>query len=91
MSPDDLITKRDLHIFKQEFFSYIEEILGYLPAPKKWIREKQLREITGWSSSTIQNNRINGNLVYSKIGGTIFYDIECLMDSLDKNSKNTKQ
>ncbi len=57
---------------------------------KKWIRAKELQKLTGWSSSTIQTYRSNGALTYSKVGGTVFYDIHALNNLLETNSKTNK-
>lgn len=62
-----------------------KEVSGHLA--KKWIRAKELKNLTGWSSSTIQTYRINGTLKYSKVGGTVFYDLHHLLNLLETNSK----
>lgn len=91
MRADEIITRKDLEDFKKEILDSFSELLkkeisGHLI--KKWIRAKELKELTGWSSSTIQTYRINGTLIYSKVGGTVFYDLHHLMNLLETNSKN---
>jgi hypothetical protein len=89
MNLDEIITRKDFTDFKEELPSLISDIIkkevsGHLA--KRWIRANELQDLTGWSSSTIQTYRINGTLIYSKVGGTVFYDLRHLMNLLEKNS-----
>ena len=53
---------------------------------KRWVREKEIKKLTGWSSSTIQTRRIKDDIKYAKIGGTIFYDIQDFLEKLEQSS-----
>ena len=93
MNLNEIITRIDLINFKDEVLNSFSEIIrnelsGHLS--KKWIRAKELQKLTGWSSSSIQTYRANGTLTYSKVGGTVFYDLEHLMNLLETNAKNHK-
>ncbi len=93
MNLNEIITLKDLENFKIELLNSLSEVIrnevsGYLS--KKWIRAKELQKLTGWSSSSIQTYRANGTLKYSKVGGTVFYDLEHLMNLLETNAKHNK-
>ncbi len=83
----------ELKIAKEELLTGFREIIkneSFWHINKKWIRAKELQKLTGWSSSSIQTYRANGTLTFSKVGGTVFYDLEHLMNLLETNAKNNK-
>lgn len=89
-----LLTYEELEAANQallaEFKNLIKSELSDWLRTKKWIRAKDLQKITGWSSSSIQTYRANGTLKYSKVGGTVFYDFENLINLLETNAKHNK-
>lgn len=84
----DIITKQDLESFKTDLLHEIKEILKPDPL-KKWIRTKQVREILGVSSSTLQTMRIKREIPFSKIGGIIYYAVEGIEKLLDRNLRSS--
>ena len=70
----EFITKNDLMEFKNEIIQEINTINNGI-TPKKWLRSAEVREILGISPGTLQNMRINGSIPFSKIGSTLFYDV----------------
>lgn len=78
-----IITKKDLLEFKKELLQEIEDLFkNFKKEEKVWLRTAEVKKLLNISSGTLQNLRINGTIVYSKIGGTLFYnynDIEKLM------------
>ncbi|HAD97730.1 MAG TPA: DNA-binding protein [Cryomorphaceae bacterium] len=82
-----IITKEDLDQFKLELISEFKEILSVNsnPAPKKWLKSYEVREMLGISPGTLQNMRINGTLPYTKVGGLIFYDNDDIQKMLVAN------
>lgn len=91
MDRNELLTVGDLLDFEHRFTENQKKIIQDLGTKFKWIREKELMKLTGWSSpETIRKLRVNGTLKYSKVGTTIFYDLEHLTNYLETNSKNRK-
>ena len=80
----EFITKADLEQFKNEISENLTTSMKDLQ-PKKWLRSKNVREILGISAGTLQNLRINGHIKFSKVGGTLFYDYEDLVDVLNES------
>ncbi|MDQ2178579.1 helix-turn-helix domain-containing protein [Marinifilum sp. D714] len=85
--PTEIVTTDDLREFKIELLDEMKKMLNELQAhpSKKWLKSYEVRELLGISQGTLQNLRSNGTLVYTKIGGVMFYDIEDIKKMLEKN------
>lgn len=71
----DLVTKDDLQKFKRELIEEITKLLSKDPPPtKQWLRSIEVRKMLSISPGTLQNLRINGQLKYTKVGGTMYYE-----------------
>lgn len=86
MAKLDLITKEDLEQFKEEMLEGIAGLLklSISDGEKQWMRSADVRRMLGISPGTLQNMRINGDLSYTKVGGTMFYrtsDIEKMLSA----------
>lgn len=80
----EFITRADLETFKNEISEMIKAMsIGM--TPKKWLRSKEVREMLGISPGTLQNMRINGDIPFTKLGGTLFYDADEIGQILEKN------
>ena len=82
----DLVTKTDLELLKE---SIIEGITNLLPENinhnKKWIRSEEAMKFLGCSKGTLRNLRINHTLPYSKLGGTIYFSLQDIENTLESN------
>jgi hypothetical protein len=83
---DQLVTIGDLAYFKT---SIVEEIRMMLKehsskSQAQWIKSKDVRKILSISHGTLQNLRINGILPFIKLGGTILYKYEDIVNRLEK-------
>ncbi|MBI6116013.1 helix-turn-helix domain-containing protein [Salegentibacter maritimus] len=72
----EIITTDDLMIFKLELFDELKRLMEEhsYRKNKRYLKSAEVKELLGISAGTLHNIRINGNLPYTKIGGTIFYD-----------------
>jgi helix-turn-helix protein len=87
----ELITKEDLQIFKQDVLTEIRLILkskGANLQQKEWLKSYEVRKLLSISPGTLQNMRINGTIVFTKIGGLMFYKYEDIMKLMDDNKHN---
>lgn len=79
-----IITKEDLQEFKTELLEEIKTLFQYRTTEQKlWLRSSEVKQLLKISSGTLQNLRVNGNLRYSKVGGTLYYnyqDIEKMLN-----------
>lgn len=87
-----IITTEDLWEFKMELLDDIKKLLsnesGQLT--KKWIKSPEVRELLDISPGTLQTLRINGTLPYTKMGGTLYYDYQEIIQVLQKNKVHNK-
>jgi hypothetical protein len=52
------------------------------------MRSPEVKEFLGISSGTLQNQRINGTIPYTKMGGVIYYDYNDINQVLINNKVN---
>ncbi len=84
--PKEIITTDDLMIFKLELFDELKRLFNENSKGKhkRCVKSAEVRRLLNISPGTLQNIRINGNLPYTKIGGTIFYDWEDIQRIMDE-------
>jgi len=94
--PAQILTTDDLREFKLELIKEFKNMLLQVnhQAPnsnqKKFLKSSEVAELLNISLNTLYQLRINRQLPFTKIGGTIFFesgDIEAMMA---KNKKLTK-
>jgi hypothetical protein len=94
MTPDDLLTKKDLEKFKEELFELLKPLNeAQTLQQQKWLRSQDVRKMLKISAGTLQNMRIAGNITYNKVGKIIFYkaeDIERMLSGTEKKSPKKK-
>ena len=87
-----IITTEDLWEFKMELLDNIKKLLSNKSdqLTKKWIKSPEVRELLDISPGTLQTLRINGTLPYTKMGGTLYYDYQEIIQVLQKNKVHNK-
>jgi hypothetical protein len=85
----NLLTKHDLRDFKTELIEEVRKIVQQTTEKKEWLKSSEVRALLGCSASTLQNLRINGSIPFTKIGGTIYYSYSGVVETLNKNKRNT--
>ena len=94
MTPDDLLTKKDLEKFKEELNGLLKPLKeAQALQQQKWLRSQDVRKMLKISAGTLQNMRIAGNITYNKVGKIIFYkaeDIERMLSGTEKKSPKKK-
>jgi hypothetical protein len=82
----EIITKEDLNEFRQLLIADLSTLLAIKPQQqKKWLKSNEVRELLNISPGTLQNLRINGTLIYSRVGGIIFYESAHIDKLLNQN------
>ncbi|MBL4587442.1 MAG: helix-turn-helix domain-containing protein [Flavobacteriales bacterium] len=84
----EVITKDDLYQMKAELLNEISALLQGKTDQKKWLKSTDVRDMLGISPGTLQNLRVNGILPYTKVGGTLYYAHEDVLQVLLKNKRN---
>jgi len=84
----EIITKEDLKIFRIELVSELKELFSSVSEQKKqWLKSQEVRKLLSISAGTLQHLRVIGTLPYTKIGGTLYYKYEEVMEMLEQNKK----
>ena len=86
----EIITRDDLALFKRELIQELYELISsaQTPTAKRWIKSFEVRQMLGISPGTLQNMRVNGTIVYTKIGGLIFYDYDDVIKLMESNKRS---
>lgn len=85
--PTSIITLEDLLQVKEDLLNEIKNLKKQsFNAEKKWYKNAELAKLLGISQSSLQNLRNNGTLPFTKMSGTIYYDI----NDIDKILKENK-
>ena len=84
-----LATKEDLQALKEEILLAIKSMCASTgqPAPRKWLKSFEVKKMLGISTGTLQTLRSNGDLPFTKMGGTMYYDPEDIEAVLQKQKR----
>jgi hypothetical protein len=92
--PAEILTTDDLREFKMEMLAEIKQLIDELSrlnkADKKYLKSLELQEILDMSPASLQNLRNARVLPYSKLGGTIYYDWDDIVQIMNKFKKPAK-
>ncbi len=92
--PTTILTTDDLREFKAELLEEIKTLMnnpsGSGSGSKKWLKSTEVMTLLQISPGTLQNFRINGNLPFTRMGGSIYYDSDEINKILLENKINNK-
>lgn len=92
--PAEILTTDDLREFKMEMLTEIKQLIDEVSrlnkADKKYLKSLELQEILDMSPASLQNLRNARVLPYSKLGGTIYYDWDDIVQIMNKFKKPAK-
>ncbi len=69
---------------KAEIISEIKLIIGNSTTQKEWLRSSEVMEMLSISSGTLQNLRINRDIPFTKMGGTLYYERAGVVKALNE-------
>lgn len=96
----EILTKDDLEAFKRDFFEEFHAILQKKDEEKtttpemiikanepqrKWLKSVDVLKMFKIAPSTLLLKRASGEIPYTRIGNTLFYDYDEIMAILQKN------
>ncbi|MBT7619837.1 MAG: helix-turn-helix domain-containing protein [Flavobacteriales bacterium] len=84
MNKNNLVTVQDLQELKAEIISEIKLIIGNSTTKKDWLRSSEVMEMLSISSGTLQNLRINRDIPFTKMGGTLYYETSEVVKALNR-------
>lgn len=94
--PAEILTSDDLREFKLELLSEFKNLLQQLNqkscdfSQKKFLKSSEVAELLDISLNTLYQLRINRQLPFTKIGGTIFFERDDIEVMMAKNKKQVK-
>jgi len=85
-----IVTQEELKQFKSELLEEIKGIISQQGSNgKKWLRSHEVRKLLGnISPGKLQDMRNKGELPFTRIGGTLFYDPSDVAKVMDKCKHN---
>ena len=90
MDKNELLTKEDLKSFEESIVQRFSDFISTENAKTdKWLRSSDVKKMLNISAGTLQNLRINGTIPYTKMGGTIYYPYEEVINALNSNMVNS--
>ena len=87
MDKNNLVTVQDLQKVMEEIISEIVLITEKKPTQKEWLRSVEVMEMLSISTGTLQNLRINMQIPFTKLGGTLFYERKEILKVLNDNKR----
>ena len=87
MDKNNLVTVQDLQKMKEEIISEIALITDKKITQKEWLRSMEVMEMLSISTGTLQNLRINDEIPYTRIGGTLYYERKAILKVLNDNKR----
>ena len=87
MDKNNLVTVQDLQKMKEEIISQIALMTDKATSQKEWLRSAEVMEMLSVSTGTLQNFRINDDIPFTKIGGTLYYERKAIIKLLNENKK----
>jgi len=87
MDKNNLVTVQDLQKMKEEIISQIALMTDKTTTQKEWLRSAEVMEMLSISTGTLQNLRINDEIPYTRVGGTLYYERKAILKVLNDNKK----
>ena len=87
MDKNNLVTVQDLQNMKDEIISELALIKSKTITQKEWLRSAEVMEMLSISTGTLQNLRINDEIPYTRMGGTLYYERKAILKVLNDNKK----
>ena len=93
--PAQILTTDDLREFKLELINEIKSLILHSninasKSQRKYLKSAEVAELLSISLNTLYQLRINRQLPYTKIGGTIYFEREDVEAMMSKNKKQIK-
>ena len=94
MDNNTLATQNDIAQLKSELVrevkGLLQQALGNMPA-KRWLKSTDVKKILGISHGFLQALRDDGILPFIKIGGSIYYDYQDIIQMMTTNKNANGQ
>lgn len=78
-----------LHDIKSEIVSEVKQIIREKekPAIKKWVKSADVKKLLNVSHGKLQTMRNNKTISFTRIGGTLYYNVEDIQRMMEEHSE----
>ncbi|WP_410220803.1 helix-turn-helix domain-containing protein [Pedobacter sp.] len=76
--------------FKTELLHEVKALANKGPFEKKWMKSDEVRKLLGLSHGKLQTMRNTGIIKFARIGGSIYYDRQDIVDMFERNRVKIK-
>jgi len=87
MAKIEIVTKDDLEALKVELLKEFKVLVGVESLDIKWLRSSEVLELLNISSGTLKSLRESGEIPFSKLGGSLYYNYNDLVAVLEANKR----
>jgi len=87
MAKIEIVTKDDLEALKVELIKEFKVLFGAKSSDIKWLRSSEVLELLNISSGTLKSLRESGEITFSKLGGSLYYNYNDLVAVLEANKR----
>ena len=86
MAKIEILTKDDLNEFKAELIQEFKVVIEAEAQNVQWLKSSETASILGISPGTLKNLRDSRSIPFSKLGGTLYYNMNDINQILLANT-----
>ena len=86
MAKIEILTKEDLNEFKAELIQEFKVVIEAEAQNVQWLKSAEVSSILGISPGTLKNLRDSRSIPFSKLGGTLYYNMNDINQILLANT-----
>jgi len=75
MAKIDIVSKNDFDEFKKEIMQELKGVVEDKARNVQWLKSSETESYLGISSGTLKNLRNSRSISFSKLGGTLYYNM----------------
>jgi len=87
MAKIDLVSMNDFKEFTDEILGKLDDAIGRGNIKRDWLRSTEVQEFLNISSGTLKTLREGGEIPFSKLGGSLYYNYNDLIAVLEANKR----
>jgi len=86
MAKIDIVSKNDFDEFKKEIMQELKGVVEDKAQKVQWLKSSETASILGISPGTLKNLRDSRSIPFSKLGGTLYYNMNDINQILLANT-----
>lgn len=81
----EIVTLEKFNDFEDRIFKELEKLSKFSSSENRWLKSNDVKDLQGISHGKLQDLRDRGLILFTKLGGVIFYDRNEIEKMLLKN------